>query len=334
MEADSGKEPDMPESSQEADGSKEPMPEEHSGEEARESKKGRKKRERREQLAAKYKAGRAERQQAARKRAAAELKGARLKEGRVEPPEEPAGSEAAASEPRTAEEQAQIHERRVARKAAEMAEFREKCAQGTTVLMDLEWEDQMTESELKSLVQQVLYCYGANRKAENPVSMVLSGVKQGSETAKRLAKQAGFESWPIDVSEGAYIDMYSKDRLVYLTADAEDIVEEFDPKKVYIIGGIVDRNRLKGATLLKANEQGIAKAQLPISRHIDMGAYSRVLTVNHVLQIILEFQKCRDWRTALDRGIPGRKKFVEENPGAELSSKTPVAASETHTSTP
>merc|ERR1719183_1385614 len=42
------------------------------------------------------------------------------------------------------------------------------------------------------------------------------------------------------------------DNTVYLTADTDDILEEIDPNKVYIIGGIVDRNRLKEATYKKA----------------------------------------------------------------------------------
>ena len=32
---------------------------------------------------------------------------------------------------------------------------------------------------------------------------------------------------------------------VYLTADADDILDELDPSNIYIIGGIVDRNRFK-----------------------------------------------------------------------------------------
>lgn len=50
---------------------------------------------------------------------------------------------------------------------------------------------------------------------------------------------------------------------------------------MYIIGGIVDRNRLKGTTYNKAIEQGIATAKLPLDKFVEMGAATRVLTVNH-----------------------------------------------------
>ena len=41
----------------------------------------------------------------------------------------------------------------------------------------------------------------------------------------------------------------------------------------------VDRNRHKGCTIAKAREQGIRSAHLPLADYIDMGNYSRVLTV-------------------------------------------------------
>ena len=42
---------------------------------------------------------------------------------------------------------------------------------------------------------------------------------------------------------GAYFEAFPKEKLVYLTADAEETLQSFDPEKVYVIGGIVDRNR-------------------------------------------------------------------------------------------
>ena len=41
---------------------------------------------------------------------------------------------------------------------------------------------------------------------------------------------------------------------MYLTADSKNDIKELDPEDVYIIGGIVDRNRYLNLTLNKANE--------------------------------------------------------------------------------
>eukprot|EP00930_Biecheleria_cincta_P098238 TRINITY_DN89911_c0_g1_i1.p1 TRINITY_DN89911_c0_g1~~TRINITY_DN89911_c0_g1_i1.p1 ORF type:complete len:436 (-),score=89.11 TRINITY_DN89911_c0_g1_i1:454-1761(-) len=213
--------------------------------------------------------------------------------------------------PADAAEQEVKRSSRAEKKAAELADFKSRCAAGTTVVIDAEWEDSMSEKELKSLVQQLMFCYGSNRGASHPVRLIFSGVAADSFTSQKLRKMSGFDSWPIEIFEGPYINNLPKEKLVYLTADAENVLESFDKDKIYIIGGIVDHNRLKGVTMAKAQEQKIATAQLPISRHIDMGAYSRVLTVNHVLQIVLEHQATGDWRHVFEKCIPGRKTFID-----------------------
>merc|ERR1712232_264543 len=112
-----------------------------------------------------------------------------------------------------------------------------------------------------------------------------------------------------------YIEHFSSEadrrRLVYLTADTDTVLQEFKHDEIYIIGGIVDRNRLKGSTRQKADEQGIGTGRLPLQEHIQMGGSSRVLTCNHVLDIILEHQRCGDWRCAFEKCVPGRKQFID-----------------------
>ena len=49
---------------------------------------------------------------------------------------------------------------------------------------------------------------------------------------------------------------YPKDKMVYLSADAEETLTELKDDEVYVIGGIVDRNRYKYLTLNKAKELG------------------------------------------------------------------------------
>eukprot|EP00405_Crypthecodinium_cohnii_P008281 CAMPEP_0206424584 /NCGR_PEP_ID=MMETSP0324_2-20121206/3313_1 /ASSEMBLY_ACC=CAM_ASM_000836 /TAXON_ID=2866 /ORGANISM="Crypthecodinium cohnii, Strain Seligo" /LENGTH=406 /DNA_ID=CAMNT_0053889263 /DNA_START=85 /DNA_END=1303 /DNA_ORIENTATION=+ len=192
-------------------------------------------------------------------------------------------------------------------KAAELEDFQKRSAEGPTVIIDLEWEADMSEKELKSLVHQVMYCYGHNRSAPKPVNLVLSGLAEGTQTYQKLSKMSGFDTWPLQKLSGPYIDHFPKEKLVYLTADAEEVLETFDPSKAYIIGGIVDHNRLKGVTFAKAEEEGIAMAQLPIDGNVDMGVNSKVLTVNKVLQIVVDFQASGNWKEVLQKGVPSRR---------------------------
>ena len=58
-----------------------------------------------------------------------------------------------------------------------------------------------------------------------------------------------------------YYEHYAVEEIVYLTADSENVIDTLDATKVYVIGGIVDRNRYKSLTLDRAKERGIQTAR-------------------------------------------------------------------------
>jgi len=93
---------------------------------------------------------------------------------------------------------------------------------------------------------------------------------------------------------------------VYLTADSDCQQLELDRTKIYIIGGIVDRNRYKSLTLNKAKQDGIEHARLPIGELMALRT-SAVLAVNHVFEILGLWFNTKDWKHALDKVIPERK---------------------------
>ncbi|CAD7963001.1 unnamed protein product [Amoebophrya sp. A120] len=102
----------------------------------------------------------------------------------------------------------------------------------------------------------------------------------------------------------------TREKTVYLTADTDDVLTEIDPDTTYIIGGVVDRNRLKNASKQKADHFNIRTQRLPIAEYIEsnMGSFSKVLTVNHVVEILLEFQRTKDWTVSLEAVLPKRRK--------------------------
>ncbi|XP_078160438.1 tRNA (guanine(9)-N1)-methyltransferase-like [Carex rostrata] len=178
---------------------------------------------------------------------------------------------------------------------------------GQKVLLDLDFEDHMTANEIQSLSQQIICCYGANSRSTNPTHLWLTGCT--GEMEARLKKIPGFDKWLIEKETRPYIEALSdqKENLVYLTADSENVLEELDSKSIYIIGGLVDRNRFKGITLDKAKQQGIKSAKLPIGNYLKMSS-SQVLTVNQVFEIMLNFIETRDWKSAFFKVIPQRKR--------------------------
>ena len=183
------------------------------------------------------------------------------------------------------------------------------------VCVDCGFEDLMTSKEINSLASQVRFCYSANKRSDNPVYLSLSSLGESSATFEHLAKVNGFpDQWksrglscsaePLDI-------MHDKGNLVYLTSDATTTLEHLDDSKTYVIGGIVDRNRLTRTTIEKAEKLGIMTARLPIDDHLKLVA-TKVLTVNHVFEILLKYrQHGNDWKKSLLDVLPQRKDITE-----------------------
>ncbi|EEH51060.1 uncharacterized protein MICPUCDRAFT_7027, partial [Micromonas pusilla CCMP1545] len=160
---------------------------------------------------------------------------------------------------------------------------------------------------LKSLAKQLSFCYVANCRAATPCRLYLTGLTGAmGEVVERCC--SGMANWAVIASEKPYIELLAeqKSKLVYLTADSENELTAFSEDDVYVIGGIVDRNKHKNLTLDKANAQGIRHARLPIRDHLKMTG-SHVLTVNQTLDIAHAQMELGDWAAALDRAVPTRK---------------------------
>ena len=137
-------------------------------------------------------------------------------------------------------------------------------------------------------------------------------------------KLTGDSKEEVEKSYRAHLDTTHKE-LVYLSSDADETIAALDPSCAYVIGGIVDRNRLKGITHKKATEQKVRTVKLPIKDHLQLTA-THVLTVNHCVELLLEKQHQGDvdtdtaWKAALHIVIPARK--VGEQPSRAARRKS------------
>jgi len=92
----------------------------------------------------------------------------------------------------------------------------------------------------------------------------------------------------------------------FASVDSTNTLDVLDENKVYIIGGIVDKNRHKDICYEKATKENIATAQLPIGNYIEL-ATRKVLTINHVFEILVRWLENKDWKKAFLEVIPQRK---------------------------
>ncbi|XP_042198086.1 tRNA methyltransferase 10 homolog A isoform X2 [Callorhinchus milii] len=167
------------------------------------------------------------------------------------------------------------------------------------VVLDCSFDSLMVLKDIKKLHKQVHRCYAENRKAAHPVKGIV-------------------------VTSEHFSEAIQKEDLVYLTSDSPNMLNELDETKAYIIGGLVDHNHHKGITYKKALELEIEHAQLPLGNYVKMES-RKVLTVNHVFEIILTYLEKGNWQEAFFTILPQRKGAV---PADQTSSCGPASRSE------
>lgn len=194
---------------------------------------------------------------------------------------------------------------------------RERCLvameTGQRICIDLGMEEHMSEKEQSKLPQQLRRLYGSNMKSEQPCHLYFSNInKDGYLYQECLRKNDGFEKYLIDMTEKSPIDLFPIEDIVYLSPDSPHLLTSVDLDKVYVIGGLVDETR-KQVSLEKASDAHLATARLPIDEYLvksETGTYNKILTVNQVFDILLNFTITKDWTQALLCGIPQRCGFI------------------------
>ncbi|XP_077354968.1 tRNA methyltransferase 10 homolog A [Festucalex cinctus] len=184
------------------------------------------------------------------------------------------------------------------------------------LVVDCSFDNLMLTKDVHKLHKQIQRCYAENRRATRPVQFYLTSL--GGQLKQSMdEKDKGWINWKdINIKLEHYSEVVAKDDVVYLTSDSPNVLTELDPKKAYVIGGLVDHNHHKGITLERAQKLGICHAQLPLGSFVQMNS-RKVLAVNHVFEIILAYVEKGSWQEAFFSVLPPRKgaKAVSGDPG-------------------
>lgn len=186
------------------------------------------------------------------------------------------------------------------------------------LIIDCSFDDLMVLKDIKKLHKQIQRCYAENRRASHPVQFYLTS--HGGQLKKNMNENdKGWVNWKdIHIKSEHYSEVIKKEDLVYLTSDSPNVLKDLDESKAYVIGGLVDHNHHKGLTFKQASSYGIEHAQLPLADFVKMNS-RKVLAVNHVFEIILEFLETRDWQEAFFTILPPRKGAVPAHKACESS---------------
>ncbi|KAF2666727.1 hypothetical protein BT63DRAFT_415836 [Microthyrium microscopicum] len=213
-----------------------------------------------------------------------------------------------------------------------------------TFIIDCAFDELMFDNEVVSLGSQITTCYNRVKHCKlRPILAVSSfggrlqerfdvllkkqyqhwrGVHFLTDDVKDVAKKA--EEWMKDtvhesggVIEASAADMEAPEeedkrkgwesaKMIYLSADSSNVLTTLSPNTCYVVGGLIDRNRHKGHCFKRARTAGITTARLPIGEYIQLSS-RKVLTTNHVVEIMLRYLENRDWAKSFLDVIPARK---------------------------
>ena len=174
-----------------------------------------------------------------------------------------------------------------------------------SVVLDCAFDELQVEREVISLSNQLTSCYSYNKHALSPTHLAVTSyngrLKHRLDNLKK-----GWDEEKISFTDKPVEEVLNVEDCVYLTADTDNVLTDLDIDKHYIVGAMVDHNRLKNITVDKAKRLGMGVAALPISKYIRLSS-RRVLTVNQVYEILIQFIKHKDWEKAFFSVIPQRK---------------------------
>lgn len=175
-----------------------------------------------------------------------------------------------------------------------------------TIAVDLSFDEMMIDKDVAKCVKQLLRIYTMNRRSERPIPLHFTGIRPGGSVEKHLKRNDGYQHWDVKFSDKPFVDLFERDKLVYLSSESDNVLTTLEKDHVYVIGGLVDHNQYKGHCHGLASEMGIRHARLPLSEHLVIKTRT-ILTINQVFEILMKVQLGKPWQETLLEVLPMRK---------------------------
>ncbi|XP_052895057.1 mitochondrial ribonuclease P protein 1 homolog [Anopheles moucheti] len=179
---------------------------------------------------------------------------------------------------------------------------------GINLVIDCSYDDYMNDKEMRNTAKQLMLCFALNRSHVEPFNIHHCNANFGKTTMKQLEKhlvQLHQTEFPLNITERSYMDLFPKERLVYLTPHCKNDLTEFNPDDIYIIGAMVDKSSQEPVSLGKAKKLGLRMARLPLDNYFQFKS-GKSLTIDQMLAIMLELKTSNDFGKAF-QFVPRRK---------------------------
>lgn len=150
-----------------------------------------------------------------------------------------------------------------------------------SIAFDLQFDELMNDKDISKCIRQLTRCYQINRRSKCPIPIYFAGLNPNTRTQKVFEKNDGWDKWDVKYSEENYLNVgFPKEKIIYLTSEADDVLDELEEGALYVIGALVDHNSHKGQCFDNAQKDGVRTVRLPLSEYVEMKTRA-VLTINH-----------------------------------------------------
>lgn len=115
---------------------------------------------------------------------------------------------------------------------------------GESIVIDCSFEkEHVREHYLLNLVDQIQYLFAEIHRYHSPSFVYLCNLSREGKLQAEFDKRAHLETLCVQPTESSYLDVFPKEKLIYLSPDSHNEMTEFDHDATYIIGGIIDVSR-------------------------------------------------------------------------------------------
>jgi len=114
------------------------------------------------------------------------------------------------------------------------------------IVIDCSFEEEHTRQHyVLNLIDQVQYIFAEVERFHSPSFVYLCNLSPTGRLQAEFNRRAPLESLCVEATPSSYLDLFPKEKLIYLSPDSNVEMTEFDHDAIYIIGGIIDVGRMK-----------------------------------------------------------------------------------------
>ena len=174
------------------------------------------------------------------------------------------------------------------------------------IVFDMSFVDDMTDRDKRSTLSQLKFSYSILKKFGFTLRPIFTSFvdKAPFDGFQEFGQFSAFQP---RFTDSHWSETVCRENVVFLTADSDNVLTNLSSDTYYIVGAFVDHNSKKGATLDASKKYGVRTARLPLDEEMDVGNLCKVLTINHVTEVMCSFAASGSWAEALSV-LPTRRK--------------------------